>query len=264
MARATPEELAAEAAAVEAAAAPRFARWDPGAWRRHVAGPFRIFAVRTPTAAVRKAYLTLSAEALGLGLLDREGFARWMILRHLPYQSGVEVPTLAALWNVAEGLAAAPLWLQRLASASVTAPTTALPQVAATLQRALGEVPPARFSGPFRLVAHGPPSTTFLPGALHFVAPRVLCVHDRLRAGAHAAWELGDEVRGLGEGGCLGDPFVAPTPPVTLRSVYELRVGDQPVALPQLKLHGAPAVSPAGFVAFAVVDSQRLWVASSP
>jgi hypothetical protein len=263
-ARTPAEQLRADADAVALEAAPRFARWDAGAWRRLCDGPYAQLAARRAPDATRRAWLRLAAEALGLGHLDRDSLARWVITQLLPRHPRTEPVELARVWNIAESFAPLAPWLHRQAIAAVSSPASMHAEVVAMLARVLGDVSPARFVGPFSISTHAPDSISFLPGRLHFVAPRVLCVHDRLRRGAHLAWELGPEPKLLGAGECLGASLVAETPRVQAISPVELRVGATPVALPRVKLYGDAAVSPAGFVAFAVVDSQRVWVATSP
>jgi hypothetical protein len=217
-------------AELEAEAARRFVRWDAGLWREVVEGPARALAEslrasRAPEVHARRvleAYLRLACEGIGLGYLfpPRVGenvftFA-WLkllprSLSALPLQG--QVQALADCWNLGENLEHAPVWLRRvflrvLSREDGLGGLEAL--VARVAQEAAG-TPASRLGPKPRIVwvDLGAEERSFLPGALHFVAPTVLCVHDRLSPGPRTAslgvW-LVDDPLVLGPMGCREAP----------------------------------------------------------
>jgi hypothetical protein len=203
---------------LEAAARARFARWDPRLWRHVVDGPAR--ALDGPAAA---AYLELCAEAIGLGYLvpaaaGRDAFFNLAFLELVPAHLGRLPPPrqaeiLAALWNIGENLAAAAPWLERIlvrVGRGLTSLDRLEEVVAGVERQALGE--PTERLGPAAettWIDLGAEDRRFLPGALHFIAPTVLCVHDRLRADASLGVWLGTPPLVLGSMGCAAPPAVA-------------------------------------------------------
>jgi hypothetical protein len=222
--------LADFVAQLEADAARRFVRWDAALWRTVVEGPARALAgslraARAPEAhaqRVLEAYLRLACEGIGLGYLfpPRVGenvftFA-WLTLlpRALPaLPPGGQLQALAHCWNLGENLEHAPVWLRRvflrvLAREDGLGDLPAL--VARVSQQAVG-TPGAKLGPKPRIVwvDLGAEERSFLPGTLHFVAPAVLCIHDRLSPGERPAslgvW-LAEEPLVLGPMGCRETP----------------------------------------------------------
>lgn len=206
----------------------RHLRWDEEVWATLLAGPAQRLAAGlekagggAEAAALLESYLRLGAEAVGRGYLYPEALGSSFLgrawrtllpeqLPALPPRSRAEA--LARCWNVAEGLEHEPFWLRRVFDhvggdrPRLAALDSLLAEVS---RRALG--PPARrLEG--RLDAPwchlGTDDPRFLPGAVHFVSPTVVCVHDRLRAaaGGREAVTLGVWVEGapvpLGPVGC--------------------------------------------------------------
>jgi hypothetical protein len=222
---------------LEARARERFVRWDGGLWMELVLGPATQLgealasANAAPAAAEQalRTYLELAIEAVGLGYLypratGRDSFftmAWWTLLprdlARLPAERWAAL--LAACWNLGENLEAAPGWLRRLFTRRLLGGGFALDQletVVAEITRDVLSPPPQRLEQAARQmwVALGEEDRHFLPGTLHFVAPTVVCVHDRLRAGspgqpgeAMGVW-LGDPPLVLGAMRCDEQPVL--------------------------------------------------------
>ncbi|NTX05556.1 hypothetical protein HUA74_28740 [Myxococcus sp. CA051A] len=221
---------------LEASARGRYVRWDSELWRALLEGPARKLgeslsqtgASPADAEELLRAYLRLGAEAIGLGYLYPATAGRqnlftlaWTdlvprLLSGVPEAQRAGV--LAQLWNVGENLESAPPWVQRIfyrvsqRLGSLTGIEERLRETAA-----LAMEPPAMKLGdkaqPF-LVDLSREDSRFLPGPLHFLAPTVLCVHDRHRhaiAGREAATQgllLSDTPIPLGAMGCRETPEV--------------------------------------------------------
>jgi hypothetical protein len=202
--------------ALEAEARRRFVRWDPRLWRQIVEGPAQALA-----GAPREAYLRLCCEAVGLGYLfpaaaGREGFFNLAFLELAPLllpalAPARQVELLALLWNLGENLESAAPWLGRIfvRVCGGLASLDGLEAVVADVERqALG--PPTEPLGvDEERVDLAGEDRRFLPGPLHFVAPTVVCVHDRLRAGVSLGVWLAAPPLVLGPMGCGADVAAA-------------------------------------------------------
>jgi hypothetical protein len=215
--------------ALAASAPGRFVRWDARLWRELVDGPAAALAAGldgTVGMAGRPAlasYLALVCEGVGLGYLfppaaGREGFLNLaftaLVPRLLPAVPAERQPhTLAALWNLGENLENATPWLRRifLRLFVTLASLDDLPAIVAGVERqALAAPSSALGAGPRAAwIALGAEDRRFLPGAVHFVAPTVTCVHDRARPGQTQGVWLADPPLALGPMGCAEAP--APT-----------------------------------------------------
>ena len=225
---------------LETEAQRRFARWDPALWREVCEGPARTLAEWLHTAdasaaegeAVLASYLELAAEGIGLGYLypasaGAQSFFTLAWTRLIPASLPGLPPArraeiLADCWNLGENLEAAPVWLRRIflrAFAGRQSLADLQSVVADVSRQALAE-PAKRLDAPPRVhlewiyLAHEDPR--FLPGPVHFLAPTVVCVHDRSRTGgdgrdaaAVGAW-LGQEPLFLGAMGCDEAPVSDP------------------------------------------------------
>ena len=229
--------------ALEAAALLRFVRWDSALWRRFLAGPAtelsRALASSSAVAAgsepVFQSYLRLACEGIGLGyLFPAESGAEnafsltWnsllpRLLPHVPAERRADA--LAACWNLGENLDLSPLWVRRIFHRSLKdlARLEDLEDLVARVSREAFE-PPApelRTVGHLAWLDLGAEDRRFLPGSVHFLAPRVACIHDRERTGGSGldaitcgVW-LASTLRPLGPMGCKES---LPTPPSSLDS----------------------------------------------
>ncbi len=219
---------------LEANARARFVRWDSALWQELTRGAAQQLGQSLLAAGLSaeegeellRAYLQLGAEAVGLGYLypasaGRQNFftLAWTdliprLLASVPAQERSRV--FAQLWNLGENLESAPPWVQRLfwrVGQGLTSLADLETQLRRTSEVALE--PPARPLGS-RAQGHwvdlSQEDSRFLPGALHFLAPTVVCVHDRHRhavAGREAATQglwLADTPLTLGAMGCRETP----------------------------------------------------------
>ncbi len=197
---------------LEQAARRRFVRWDDSLWREIVEGPASALADSLAAAGLPEAhsrsllenYLRLACEGIGLGYLfptsaGATGFFTLAWTRLIPRGLASLPPeqqaaALADCWNLGENLESSPLWLRRifLRLCHHDQSLGSLPSLVADVARRALEAPDRALSGRGEIawVALSDEDRRFLPGALHFVAPTVVCVHDRLRTaegGADAA-----------------------------------------------------------------------------
>jgi len=235
----------------------RFVRWDSALWQELLAGPVpklghALAASGTDPSKseeLLRGYLKLGAEAIGLGYLypasaGRQNFftLAWSdllprLLADAPESERAGV--LAQLWNLGENLESAPPWVQRL-FCRVGAELTSLADLETRLRdtaTAAMEAPKVKLgnsSQPF-LIHMASEDSRFLPGALHFLAPTVLCVHDRHRqaaAGREAAtqglWLTDGAPMRLGAMGCRETPEATheQTPSLTWLALNDARVDE--------------------------------------
>lgn len=292
------DDLRAAVLHYEREGARRFARWDADLYQAFVDGPgARLFGAlwgegaRSPGEALFEAYLRLVVEAIGCGYVDAASLKKadkdderpprslmaLLLTEHIPAllpraPAGERPALLAKAWNLAEGLLGEPVWLNRAvagALVSIDSLNDLDKRILRVLEAAI--VPRARASlaGPFavRAVDTREVDHAFLPGAMHFSAPALLCVHDRKRKGVHAGLLLGPRGKAslLGPGPCLGRPEKedADLPTVTLIP-GGVRVGDAKVPLSLFSRGHSAAASRAGYLIVSALDSQRLWVVESP
>ncbi|MFP2923747.1 hypothetical protein ACLESO_00755 [Pyxidicoccus sp. 3LG] len=242
---------------LEANARGRFVRWDAALWRELLAGPVPKLGQALadsgsrpgPAEELLRAYLKLGAEAIGLGYLypasaGRQNFftLAWSdlmprLLAGVPERERADV--LAQLWNLGENLESAPPWVQRI-FCRVGAGLTSLSDIESRLRETAAsamEPPKAKLrnvSQPY-LVHMASEDSRFLPGAMHFLAPTVLCVHDRHRkamngreAATQGLWLTDGEPMRLGAMGCreVPEPTHEQTPSLTWLTWNDPRVDE--------------------------------------
>lgn len=184
----------------------RHASFSDPFWAEIVEGPAARLAAslagagstREELEALLRAYLELAAEGMGAGLLfpasaGADSFFTLAFLEAIPaglagLPRDARAPTLASCFNLGENLGNAPLWLRRIfvRLARRNLALAGLDEVVARVERE-ALAPPARRLGaadPHHLVSLADEDPRFLPGAMHFAAPTVLCVHDRHRTAA--------------------------------------------------------------------------------
>lgn len=185
---------------------------------------------------------------------------------------GEQVALLAKTWNLAEGLLGEPAWVNRAVAGALANADSLLDldrRILRVLEAALLPRARASLAGPFsvRSVDTRAIDHAFLPGAMHFSAPALLCVHDRKRKGVHAGLLLGPKGAAslLGPCPCLGRPEKEPADLPTITLIPGgLRVGDAKIPLTYFHRGHSAAASRAGYLVASALDSQRLWVVESP
>jgi hypothetical protein len=211
----------------------RFVSWDPALWQQFVEGPARSLSERLAARGVAnesqpvfESYLRLACEAIGMGYLfpATAGSANVFSLfwNKLVPDHLADVPnearssTLAACWNLGENLESAPLWTRRIfyRTCAQLESLGDLENVVAKVTADATSEPAQRLTAVKRLawVHLGQEDKRFLPGMVHYLAPRVLCVHDRERTGGggrdavtYGVW-LADPPTFLGPMGCKEPP----------------------------------------------------------
>jgi hypothetical protein len=257
---------------LEAAARGRFVRWDGAVWREVVDGPATELArgldaagAGVEAAPLVESFLRLLCEAVGLGYLFPAGAGRDSffglafrtlapsLIPRLPPPRRAEA--LASLWNLGENLEAAPVWLARIFFRVARGWSTLehLEAVVAEVERLAMGPPGGKLGDPLRVewVGLEAEDRRFLPGRMHFVAPTVLCVHDRVRPGVSLGVWLSGEPLPLGPMGCGDAPGAGSAAGARWRRVAESdRRFDEPFG----------AVANAWRAAAALVASQRVVV----
>lgn len=253
----------------------RHARWRPQLFEQVVEGP----ALRTWVAMAARsdrverfvAYMDVLVEALGRGAIDAStladpttgGVLTTILLQHVPkHAASIAAPRLSELWNLGEGMADHAPWIDRLLSATFGAVEVGGEErfLVDMLQRLHAEGAAQWREQPtvetLRLRRH---ASTFVPGTLRFVTPRVVAVKDRRRDDELAVAVLDDRV-------WIAGPLTLPakssppsTLPIAMRNA-QIRVGERKLLFPKMTTWQHVVVSPAGFVAATCVDSQHLWI----
>lgn len=210
-------------ASIEEEAARRFVRWDPGLWRAVLAGPARelsdgVAAHGEGALPVVEGYLRLVAHGIGHGYLvpAELGAANFFTLaftglipRLLPALAPERWPaTLAQCWNLGENLETAPPWVRRLLlrAGGELRNLSDLESVVSRIARVACDPPAVRLGTRARTAwVSLAEDWRFLPGAVHFVAPAVACVHERSGGGTLCV-ALGETPEVLGPTGCDASP----------------------------------------------------------
>jgi hypothetical protein len=270
----------------------RYARWDADLYQTLCGGPVRKLwqrlQGRAQAAAVFAGYLELVREALGAGYIlppkeagepGRVGWANFLafcLVRLIPERLAAvaddqQLPLLAKVWNLGEGLLQEPAWVDRFVLAGA-GELARLEDIETFLERmlepALTPAPPAAWQGPFGLsvLDARPLYDEFLPGEMYLAAPTVLCVRDRRRPDLY----LGVFLRPQGRSQFLGltsslDAYTdgGELPPVRWAERRAL-IGERAVDMPFLRRPHRHLLTRSGFLVASAVDSQRLWVVESP
>jgi hypothetical protein len=255
--------------------AQRFAAWDPAAfatWTREILDPLEQGDPRSAEDLGR-----LVVEALGRGLAGSlaEPPRTWLDamlrgpvpgwLRSLPARD--RAPLLVRAWNLGEGCASGPRYLDRYVRDRVGtfADPASLPDdLARALAPLTDPVPTPSWRGPFQLAILDLRATDprFLPGALRLAGPRVLAVADRRRDTALGIL-LGPEPVVLGAIEFPGEPAAAEPDPVELDwGDGSVEIGEEWFGLPLLGVPRDTLVAPAGYAIATAANSQRLWIVS--
>ncbi|RKH52077.1 hypothetical protein D7V93_28425 [Corallococcus llansteffanensis] len=242
---------------LEKEARARFVRWDRALWSGFLNGPVArlgeaLSASGSDAASgeeLLRDYLRLGAEGIGLGYLypasaGRQNFftLAWsdLVPRLLPeLPRGKRAAALARMWNLSENLESAPPWVQRLFCRMGT-DLRSLDDLEGHLHAVANEAmePPTQTLGDTSTalwVDLSQEDSRFMPGELHFLAPTVVCVHDRHRAtaagGRDAATQgvwLAKKPMLLGSMGCNErlEPARTPVKAITSLSQRDPRAGD--------------------------------------
>ena len=205
-------DLASIARTLEQEARRRFVRWDGRTWEELVEGPARRLEKALSAAsgeigakrALLESYLRLGCEGIGLGYLlpaalGADNFFSRAFRELLPdglaaLPEAARASVLADCFNLGENLASesTPAWMRRIFERVLLKRLTGgaslaeLGALVADIEGKVGAAPEGRLTAkPFSIdwIHLGEDDPRFLPGPVHFVAPTVVCVHDRQRGG---------------------------------------------------------------------------------
>ncbi len=174
---------------------------------------------------------------------------------------------LELVWNLGEGLAQEPQWLNQYAIAR-TDYTTEMNLLDQHLENILTPVltplPPATWQSGFGLsiLNFHSHNERFLPGRVYLAAPAILCIEDRLNAADTQAVLLAKNGQSmiLSSVGKLDEYRESFTPPVIKADADSITVNGQVIATPLLNTPVTPLCIASGFIAVTALDSQRLWL----
>ncbi len=230
-------------------------------------------------ASALEAYLQLSQEALAIGVWSETtspGFFGRLWFRLTPRLAAAIprnqlVARFVELWNLCEGLRNAGRWLDLAVGLRLDS-LTELASVEAVLEQVLSELvtpgmDPAWKKNPCRILDLRPMNDRFLPGPMHLLAPRVVCVHDRRDDEQCMGLWLRPEQKGivLGRIDC-GQTYEDPrrTPEVEFTPANNIiRIDGRVAVAPAIGSIHSSLTLPAGFVIASAIDSQRVWVVGS-
>ncbi len=264
----------------------QFAAWNDAAFESYVNGPLsnlqRNLSWRdkgsAPDVSTPVNFLHVIFEGVGAGWLRTvdEGAPPATFLAHcvklLPHALTNAArkdrsKLLQQAWNLGEGLAREPQWVNQYAITR-TDWSTKFDELAKHLEDILAPVltplPAAKWQSGFRLsvLDFRPHDDNFLPGRIYLASPAVLCVEDRLTG----AETLGILLQKKGESAVLGSVGKLPeykesfTPPTVNADVDRISVNGHSVSALYLQTPQTPLCVASGFVAVAAEDSQRLWL----
>lgn len=171
------------------------------------------------------------------------------------------------IWNLGEGMAQQPQWLNQYAIAR-TDWSTKLAQLDQHLETILAPVltplPAADWQSQFRVsvLDFRRESESFLPGRVYLAAPALLCVEDRLNEMETQAVLLAKDGESilLGSVGKLDEYQESFSQPLIKTDVDFITVNGHKVDTPFLHTPMTPVCVAAGFIAIAATDSQRIWL----
>jgi hypothetical protein len=263
----------------------RHAAWEAELFEELVQGPGESLwkslneGVNNPTDVLHlfESWLNLIQEGMALGHVRQAGQGQASNLLELCLTQRIPQETaswskeeclrrLADVWNLGEGLAQQPMWINRYVLTRV-AELGALDGLEAFLVQVLGPVlsppPPSDWKGSFHCTVLNPRDVDddFLPGEMRLIAPVVAAVRDRLRdVTLGVMLEKQGRSRFLGPlAGLDGGYDEAPAPAVVLQT-NGAKIGGRKVDLPLLTTPYRSLAARTGFVVAGAVDSQRLWV----
>jgi hypothetical protein len=234
-------------------------------------------------APLAESYLTLVREAIGCGYMAGEApetssLVAYCLIQRLPFDlpevsAGQRLKLLADTWNLCEGLAREPPWLDQYLQSRIAE----LKHIrllgaflAAEIEPVLQPGRAVEWKPPFsvKVIDTRPLEARFLPGEMNLVAPAVVSLRDRRRdvelaillrhGGESSAFGPIAGGRSLGAGSGPGAAHEG-GPPAKVQAGL-LQVAGHEVALTFLSTPHRVVAAPAGFVVASAVDSQRVWV----
>lgn len=228
--------------------------------------------------ATIKGFLQVVAEGIGQGWIKETPHLKqntlleyllWVTvplrLPELPLAE--QLPTLARIWNLCEGLSQQPAWVERfvLSHRLNTIRLEKLEQfLIATLEPIFTPQRTIRWQGRWQTSVISPRycDDEFLPGRMTLIAPMVVQIEDRERS-----LSMGVMLRPEGKSSVFGPipcsfetiPPIKSPPKVTLNA-GKVEVAGRNVDVPRLESVHSWTISETGYLVMSAIDSQRLWV----
>lgn len=264
----------------------QFSHWSDESFESYVSGPFSNLQTyleyrdnKNADEATPVNYLNLIYEGVGAGwlrLFQRERPCSTFLehcLGHLvPYRLGT-VPqkkrgaVLQQIWNIGEGMAQEPQWLNHFAIARTdwAADLESLDRhLTEVLAPVLSPPPPAEWSGRFRLqvlnLRHH--AEEFVPGRMYLASPAILCLEDRCDSEETLAILLQKSVQSevLGRVNRLPPHKEHAELPSIEATADAIVIAGRKVDAPLISSPRETLCIAGGFVAVTADDSQRLWL----
>lgn len=267
----------------------RFATWNDAAFDWFLERPVQALVdnlswldEKPPDDVTLENFLQLVCEGIGTGWLrpiqpdgTSHTFLAYSLTALVPYQLGRVArnergEALRRVWNLGEGLAREPQWLNQYAIAR-----TEWGSEIGTLDRHLAEIlapvlspqPAATWRGTQQLhiLNLRESRDEFVPGRMYLASPAVLCVEDRMTAGETIAILL----QKPGKSEILGPVTRLPeyaesfSQPSIRTEADSIAINGQSVAAPLLSSPRQAVCVSSGFVVVSADDSQRLWLVES-
>ena len=258
----------------------RYANWNAELFDQMCQGPaVQLAASLEGVAGTREvvgAYLVLVREAIACQYLTcaRDTFFERCLVDLVPRQLGLiaadrRLPALAKVWNLCEGLASEPEWLDQYvcARADDVHNIARLDEfLAEALAPALSPAIPSEGRAPYRVTTVDARTIDddFLPGEMRLCAPRVVHITDRRRP-VHLAVLLSTDGQSklFGPVRMLGAHAEAGPSPEVVVGDSAVRIGQHSVDLPWLGVVERYVIAQSGFFVASAVNSQRLWILES-
>lgn len=267
----------------------RFGDWNDAAFDAYLAGPTKTLQMmlqwedkQDPDRASVANYLQLVYEGIGAGWLDtiERGVPPTTFLAHclgtvVPNQlRNVSRPlrseALRNVWNLGEGLAREPQWLNQYAITRTewTTDLCALDQhLADILTPVLSPQPAATWQGMLQLKVLNlrEMDDAFVPGKMYLASPAVLCVENRMSPENTLAVLLQKAGTStvLGSVGRLPEHVESFSLPSIDAQADAILVDGRRIDAPLIVSPRQTLCVAAGFVVVSADDSQRLWVVES-
>jgi hypothetical protein len=264
----------------------RFAAWNADVFEAFLEGPVANLSrqlLRTdkdsPDPLIVPNYMRLIYEGIGAGWLstpDRSVPAATFLdhcLQTLVLYSIARIPqpqrsrVLQQVWNLGEGLAREPQWLNQYAIIRTTWSTSIEhleKHLAEILAPVLSPAMPSNWQGKYQLTVLNlrEKFDTFVPGQMYLAAPALLCISDRMDPSQNVAVLLQKQGRSevLGAVGQLPQYTEQFEHPVVETHPDQITINSHRMDTPLLSSARQSLCVRSGFVTVTAEDSQRLWL----
>ena len=259
----------------------RFANWNNEAFDSYIQGPLSNMkrALELSDHITLNNYLRLVFEGVGAGWLKTTNwdtpsptFLAHCLARLVPYQianvpKGQRSDVLRDVWNLGEGIAHEPQWLNQYAISQTDWSTEIISlqeHLKSILEPVLSHPKDANWNGKFNLnvIDLRKVSDGFLPGRMFLASPAVLCVENEFDSEETIGILLqhSQASKVLGVVGKLPEHIESFAPPSVALSPNAITINGTSVSAPLISSPSKSLCAAIGFVVVAAEDSQRLWL----